>query len=206
MTFVERKTILRVGTLPILFGMILFGCAEKPMSTLDAADMALKEAREAGAPDYAPESFREAETAFQMAQEELAVQDSKFAIMRDYEGVEGMLKTVNQEAVRAKTEAVANKEKVKTEAQAAMSNAKSRVLEARVILAKAPMGKGSKADLQALNGDLQTAESMLAEVDTALGAEDFLGAKAKAQAIESLATRVHDEVVHALEKTGKAKA
>ncbi|MDT7041735.1 hypothetical protein [Candidatus Nitronereus thalassa] len=202
----KRNTVLSMGTLSILIGMLMLGCAEKPMTTLDAADMALKEARQAGAPDYAPESFREAETAYQMAQEELAIQDSKFAIMRNYESVEGMLQAVNQEALRAKTEAVANKERVKSEAQSAMTNAKSRVQEARVILAKAPMGKGSQADLQALNGDLQTAESMLVEVDGALVAEDFLGAKAKAQAIESLAIRVHDEVAHALQKTGKAKA
>ena len=202
----KRNTVFSIGTLPILFGMMVLGCAEKPMTTLDVADMALKEARQAGAQDYAPEIFREAETTFQRAQEELSIQDSKFAIMRNYESVEGMLQTVNKEAMQAKTEALTNKERVKAEAQAAINDAKSRVGEARIILAKAPMGKGSQADLQALTGDLQTAESMFAEVDTAMGAEDFLGAKAKAQAIETLAIRVHDEVAHALQKTGKAKA
>lgn len=202
----KRDILLRVGTVPILFSLMLFGCAEKPMTSMDAADQALREAREAGAQEYAPESFREAENAFQKAQEEVALQETKFALMRNYDNVQGILTIVSQEAQKAKTEATTNKERVKVEAQAAMSGAKNRVEEARMILAKAPRGKGSQADLQALTGDMQTAESMLPELEAAMGKEDFLGAKAKAQAIESLATRVYDEVVHALQKTGKAKA
>ena len=202
----KSKNVVGSWSMIVLCGLSTFGCAEKPMSTIDSATQALQEARQAGANDYAPQTFRQAENAFQKAQEELAIQESKFALLRDYDEVQGLLVTVNMEAAKAKSEALTNKELFRQEAQTAMNMAKGRIEEARVILTQAPMGKGSQADLQALKGDLKTAESMIPDLETAMVKEDFLGAKAKAQAIESLATRVHDEVAHALQKTGKAKA
>ena len=203
---VSRITIVSRAAAPLFVGLMLFGCAEKPVTLVNGASQALEEAKKAGANEYAPETLREAENIFQQAQEELAIEEDKFVWERSYTNVQGMFQKVGVEANRAKSEALTNKEQAKSEAQAVISKAKISIDEARMILAKAPMGKGSQADLQALNGDLQTAESMLPELDAAMAKEDYLGVKTKAQAIDSLAMRVHNEVAHALQKTGKGKA
>ena len=110
------------------------------------------------------------------------------------------------DAEKAVTDANIGKMQAKSEAEAAITLARTTLSEARTILAQAPKGKGTQADLQALKGDLEAADSINAELDLALGKEDYIGVKAKAQAMQNLAGRVHDQVAAAMQKIGKAKA
>ena len=208
---VERQmnaasTIIRTGTLAILCGTLVWGCAEKPVQVTDQAQQALQIAKEAGAMEYAPEDFRLAEDEYQKAQEEITTQDNAFVLMRNYDGAKTILAKVLIDAEKAKTKAEINKQQAKTDAEAAVILATSTLDDAKNLFAQAPKGKGTQADLQALQGDLQAAETTLAEIEPILAKEDFLGVKAKAESVLELATRVHEQVAHAIQKSGKAKA
>ncbi len=200
------STIIRSGTLAILCGSLVWGCAEKPAQVTDQAFQAIQAAKEAGALDYAPEDLRLAEDEYQKAQEEITTQDNAFVLMRNYDEANAILTKVVTDAGQAKTRAVANKQQAKMEAEAAVVLAKTTLAEAKNLLAQAPKGKGTQADLQALQGDLQAAETTLGEIDPIMAKEDFLGVKAKAESVLALATRVNDQVAHAMQKSGKVKA
>lgn len=149
---------MRSGTLAILCGSLVWGCAEKPAQVTDQALQAIQAAKESGALDYAPEDLRLAEDEYQKAQEEITTQDKSFVLMRNYDEANAILTKVVTDAGQAKNKAVANKQQAKLEAETAVVLAKSTLAEAKNLLAHAPKGKGTQADLQALQGDLQAAD------------------------------------------------
>ncbi|WNM63907.1 DUF4398 domain-containing protein [Candidatus Nitrospira neomarina] len=196
---------LKTGTLVLLFGTMLMACAEKPIQGTDSALQALQAAKQAGAEKYAPESLRVAEDEYQKAQEEIAAQDDTFVMTRNYDTANAILVKVVADAEKAKTEAIASRQLVKTEAEGAVVLAKTSLDEAKNQLAQAPTGKGTQADLQALRGDLQAAETTFAEIDAIMAMEDYIGVKAKAESVQALAARVNEQVAQAIQKTGKHK-
>ena len=197
--------LLKTGTLVLALGTMLMACAEKPIQGTDSALQALQAAKQAGAEKYAPESLRVAEDEYQKAQEEIAAQDDTFVMTRNYDAANAILVKVVADAEKAKTEAIASKQMVKTEAEGAVVLAKSSLEEAKNQLAQAPTGKGTQADLQALRGDLQAAETTFAEIDAIMAMEDYIGVKAKAESVQALAARVNEQVAQAIQKTGKHK-
>lgn len=197
--------LLKTGTLVLALGTMLMACAEKPIQGTDSALQSLQAAKQAGAEKYAPESLRVAEDEYQKAQEEIAAQDDTFVMTRNYDAANAILAKVVADAEKAKTEAIASKHMVKTEAEGAVVLAKTSLEEAKNQLAQAPTGKGTQADLQALRGDLQAAETTFAEIDAIMAMEDFIGVKAKAESVQTLAARVNEQVAQAIQKTGKHK-
>ncbi len=196
---------IKTGALVLLFGTMLLACAEKPIQGTDSALQALQAAKQAGAEEYAPESLRVAEDEYQKAQEEIAAQDEAFMLTRNYEVANAILVKVVADAEKAKTESIASKQLAKTKAEGAVVLAKTSLEEARNQLAHAPTGKGTQADLQALRGDLQAAETTLAEIDAIMTAEDYIGVRAKAESVQALAARVNEQVAQAIQKTVKHK-
>ena len=190
----------------VIVMLLLPACSEKPLTSLTATEQAIQEARKMGAQDYASETLKLAEDQYQKAQEEIAMQESNFALMRNYTTAEELLSKARTDAEKAVADANLGKLQAKSEAEAAIMLARTTLSEARTLLAQAPRGKGTQADLQALNGDLEAADSINAELELALGKEDYLGVKAKAQAMQNLSARVHDQVAAAIQKVGKAKA
>lgn len=186
--------------------LMLSACNEKPVTSLASTEAAIQEARRMGAQDYASEGLKLAEDQYQKAQEEIAMQENSFSVMRDYKASEELLLKARMEAEKAVSDTNLRKVQAKTEAEAAVTLARNTLSEARTLLAQAPKGKGTQADLQALKGDLEAADSINADLDLALGKEDYLGVKAKAEAMRNLSVRVHDQVTTAMQKAGKAKA
>lgn len=196
---------LKTGILVLLFGTMLMACAEKPIQGTDSALQALQAAKQAGAEKYASESLRVAEDEYQKAQEEIAAQDDTFVMTRNYDAANAILVKVVADAEKAKTEAIASRQLLKTEAEGAVVLAKTSLEEAKNQLAQAPTGKGTQADLQALRGDLQAAETTFAEIEAIMAMEDYIGVKAKAESVQTLAARVNEQVAQAIQKTGKHK-
>ncbi|MDR4459539.1 MAG: DUF4398 domain-containing protein [Nitrospirales bacterium] len=197
--------LLKRGAVALLFGTMLIACAEKPIQGTDSALQALQAAKQAGAAEYAPESLRVAEDEYQKAQEEITAQDDTFVMTRNYDVASAILVKVIADAEKAKTEAITSKQALKSGAEGAVVLAKTSLEEAKNQLAQAPTGKGTQADLQALRGDLQAAETTLAEIDAIMAMEDYIGVKAKAESVQALASRVNEQVAQAIQKTGKHK-
>ncbi|MEW6542687.1 MAG: hypothetical protein AB1411_03655 [Nitrospirota bacterium] len=191
------------GALAPLF-VLAVGCAQAPTEKLAAAEKAVNEARTAGAPAYLAEDFAKLEGALNSAKKEIADQDAKFALVRDYGKAEELLASVQTDAGRVTTEAGKKKEEAKAAAAQAQQAAQESVKKTQELVAKAPAGK-DRAALEAIKADAAGLAASLAEVQKAIDAEDYLAAQAKAKAIQEKSQAVSAEVEKALAKVSAAK-
>jgi len=192
------KTFLTVVTL--LFTLALMaGCAKVPQEVLDSAKAAVEAARAEGADRYLPELFSAAQDSLNAATAEIAAQESKFALTRNYDRATALLNAALTAANSAKDGVAAKKEEVKAEAQNLLTSAQAAVEETKKLLAKAPKGKDEKAALVQHASDLSTAESELAQVPNLLSSNDFLSARDKANAVLETVNRVKSALQDAIE-------
>jgi hypothetical protein len=187
------------------FLIVLVGCDKPPDSELTAAKNALEEARNAGAADYVAEEVKAVQDDLQKAQEEITAQETKISLARNYDKARELLGKAKAEAEKAKTDAVSAKEKAKGEAETGFKEAQAALGQAKVLLAQVPTGKGSKRDIEALKGVVQTAEAMLLNIKTALDHGDYVDARAKEQSVKEKAAAAIEQVKHAMEKTRKGR-
>jgi len=156
------------------------GCSKPPQMDIDAAKVALDGARSAEAGTYAEDSLRSAEDAMAQLDQELKVQEEKFALFRSYKKSTELATSAKAAGEKAQTDAKAGKEQKKGEAEAAISEAKTSLEATKAALDAAPKGKGTQADLAAMKADLEGGASVIAEAESAFNAEKYIDAKAKA--------------------------
>jgi hypothetical protein len=80
-------------------------------------------------------------------------QDAKFVLTRSYTDATRLTTTASDAASKAVNEAEERKQAAQTEASTLLVDARATVQEAETALNGAPKGKGSKADLDALQSD-----------------------------------------------------
>lgn len=197
------KRLLVFALAPLL--LLAVGCAKAPTEKLAAADKAVSDARAAGAPTYVAEDFAKLEGMLNNAKKEIAEQDARLAFVRDYEKAEGLLTSVQADAGRVTADAGKKKEEAKAAAVQAQQAAQEAVKTTQGLVAKAPVGK-DRAALEAIKADAKGLATSLSEVQTAIDAGDYLGAQAKAKAIQEKSQSVAAEIQSALAKVGGAKA
>jgi hypothetical protein len=187
--------------------MGLVACAKPPQVEIDAAKAALETAKTAEVDIYAPDSLKAAEDAINAVQAEVDAQAAKFALFRSYEKTKELVAAAKAAADKAKTDADTMKEQVKNEATQLLETAKAELIAAEDLMKKAPKGKGSKADIEALKGDLATVQPMIDDAQASFTANKFMDAKNKAMAAKDKATSVKDAINNAIEmaKAGKKK-
>jgi len=177
----------------------LIACAKPPQAEIDGAKAALQTAKSAEADIYAPDSLKAAEDAINAVQAEVDAQAAKFALFRSYEKTKELVNTAKAAADKAKTDADTMKEQVKNEATQLIETAKAELLAAGELMKKAPKGKGSKQDIDALKGDLATVQPMIDDAQASFDAAKYMDAKNKAMAAKDKATSVKDAINNAIE-------
>ncbi|MDQ7786518.1 MAG: hypothetical protein RDU01_02835 [Thermodesulfovibrionales bacterium] len=188
----------------VLAVLLVAGCAKQPTEDIKAAQVSVDAVVAEGAQKYAPEDAKLITEAMNAAMEEIKVQDGK--TMKNYGKAKEMLAKVKTDAETLKSNLPMKKEQAKNTALATQETAKTAVQEAKILLAKAPKGKGSKADIEALKADVKGLEDSLAEVQAAMDGEDYGAAIEKANSIKEKAGEVSAQVTQAMEKVGaKAK-
>ena len=195
----KRNIILLLG----LTVLVLGGCASRPDADIAAANEALGAAKVAEAEMYAPEEFAKASDSLKEAQAEIATQDEKFALTRSYEKAVEILNRVKAEAQQAGDAANANREQVKGEAESAQATITALLTETRDMLANAPKGKGTKADLEALAADLSAAETSFGEASQMLADGKFLQARDQFQGVSDKITAIKTEIETAIATKGR---
>ena len=184
----------------------LLACAKPPQADIDAAKAALDAAKAAEADIYAPDALRAAEDSLNAIQTEVDAQAAKFALFRSYEKTKELVAAAKAAAEKTTTEANAMKETVKNEATALLTDAATELTAAQELLAKAPKGKGSKADIEALKGDLDAIQPMIDGAQASFDAGKYMDAKNGAQAAKDKAIYVKDAINAAIELAkGKRK-
>ena len=186
---------MRYSFVPVLvLSAALAGCAQSPVAEIDGAKQALDRARDAQAPDYAPEAWTAANDAQARLDAELDAQKNKNALFRSYGKAKELATEVKSSAERATELASTGKEKAKTEAATLMSQARDEHALAEKALESAPKGKGTEADLASLKGNVTTIDGTLEEMQKAFDAGDFIGAKTKAQAAIDASREIVKEI------------
>jgi hypothetical protein len=188
------KSVLRYS-IPGLVLVLIFvvGCSKPPTEELNAA----KSAVDAVAPEaskYAAEDVKKLNDDLQAAQNEISA--------KNYKNAKEILVKVKADAETLKTTLPQRKEQAKNNAIAAQDVAKTAVADAKALLAKAPKGKGSKADIEAMKADIKGLEELLPEVQRLIDTENYAVATEKANAFKEKAAAVSDQINQALEKVG----
>lgn len=168
------------------------GCASPPKADIDAATAALEQATAAGAGEYAAASLQAVQDAKAALDAELTAQEGKW--FASYDKAKELATAAKAAGEKAVADAAAAKEQAKAEATTGIADAKTLLAEAQALLDKAPKGKGTAADLEAMKADLVNAGTAITEAEASLGAERFLDAKAKVEAAKAAATTVKDAI------------
>jgi hypothetical protein len=191
----------------MIFGMLAIllsgGCAKKPAEDINAAKSAVDALTAEGADKYAGEEMKMINDDLNAAMDEVKTQDSK--VMKNYSKAKDMLEKVKTDAEALKEKLPVKKEEAKNNALSSEEAAKTAVNEAKALLAKAPKGKGSRADIEALKADVKGLEESLAEVNSAIENEDYSSAIEKADSIREKSADVSSQIQQAMEKKSGAK-
>ena len=178
-------------------------CGKPPQQEIDAAKAALDAAKSAQADKWASTDYQTAESSLSAAQLEVDAQAQKW--FKNYDKAKELMNTAKADAEKAATAAVANKETAKNEATTAIADATTALEAAKTALAGAPKGKDTKADLELFKQDLEGLAATLTEAQTAMGTEDYMGAKDKANSIKEKATSISDQIAQAAAKRAGGK-
>lgn len=182
-----------------IFVVSLFSsCAKQPTQAIDAAKAAIEAATKEGATVYAADELKKLNDDLQAAMDEVSTQGKKF--LKKFGTAKEMLTKVQADADALKATIPAKIEAAKSAAVQAQTEAKAALDEAKALLEKAPMGKGTKADIMAMKADLAGLETSYAEIQTAIDGADYFGASSKAATIKEKATVISDQVKAAIEK------
>ena len=183
----------------IAIALIAVACGSSvPQADVDAANAALETASADDASVYAPEAYTAAQDAKNALDAEMKAQAGSFSAFRSYTKATELAASAKSAAEKAGQEAAAGKEAARNDATTIIADARTTLTEARALLSKAPRGKGTQADLAALNADLLGAEMMLAQAETELGAGRYNEAKVKAEASKTASAGVATAVQGAM--------
>jgi hypothetical protein len=178
------------------------GCAQPPADQINAAEQAVRDAQQSGAATYAANDYAKVEGLLTAMKQEVADQDAKFALLRDYGKAEQLAATTKAEAERVKADASKKMEEAKFAATQAQHGAEAAVQSTLELVSRAPAGK-DRAALESIKTDAQALKASLNDVQLMLDKSDYLGAQTKAKAIREKAEAVSHEIQTALAKIGK---
>lgn len=186
--------------LTMIAGIVLVGCQQAPIEQVSAVQQGLENARDAEAEKYAPEAFAAAQEKFNQAAQEISAQDEKFALTRSYAQPEQLLQESLGQLKAAQDEAIANKAKVKVEVETLTTETEAAIVAAQEALTKAPRGKDTQVELEAMRADLDAATNAVAQARGMYAAEDYLAAKASLTQTKQKAEGISTEIGMAAEK------
>jgi hypothetical protein len=198
-----NKTTLRLTFLAVLCiaaSLLISGCASAPTEEINATKAAVTSAQTDDIRTYAPEALKAAEDTLAKATGEVQTQEAKSGFSRDYKAASELLKQAKDAAAKAHADAQANKAKTKADAEALIAGLATQLADAKKALATAPKGKDTKAELEALQNDLKSADEAAAAASTAISQEKFMDALGQAKAAKAKADGVIEQVTAAKEK------
>lgn len=191
----------RIAVVFAVFALLVFiGCAKPPEQEIQKANSAMDAAKAAEAEEYVPESFQAAMDTLNAANAAKTEADGKFALFRSYSKAKALYVSAEALANKAAQDAAAEKERVKQEVSGLLTQAKAELDSANAALAKAPKGKGSKADIELIKNDLAAAQASFDDGNNDFNAGKYKIAKAKVEAAIQKAQAVKTEIEQAKAK------
>lgn len=189
--------------LSLALAATLSACGKQPTAEIDGARAAIDAAVADGAEKFTADDLKAVNDQMAAAMEEIKTQDGK--MFKNYGKAKEALVKVKADAEALKAKIVTVKEEQKNAAATALQEATAAVAEAKAMLATAPVGKGSLADIEMMKADVAGLETALTEVQPLIDSEDFAAASEKATAVKTKALSVSEEIKVAQEKAAAAK-
>jgi hypothetical protein len=180
--------------------VISVGCAKAPEELVTMTRSVIDSVQVAEVEKYAPEAYKAAKDSLAAAMAEIETQNAKFALTRKYNKAEVQLKTAADLARSAAEQAVANKARIKAEAEDMMAQMTAAIAEAKTLIDQAPRGKEGRAALELIKSDVAALEMTATEVSAAMAKEDFIGAREMARAALEKIQAINTELKTAIEK------
>jgi hypothetical protein len=174
--------------------LLFFACASAPKEEIAATQTAIQAAQTDDVRTYAEESLKDATDTMAKATAEVQTQDEKFALSRDYKAASDLLKQAKEKAAKAVTDAQANKAKAKADADVLITSLAPMLADAKKALATAPRGKDTKAELEAMQSDLKSAEEALTAATQAMSQEKYKDALGQANTAKAKAGGIIEQV------------
>ena len=182
---------------------LIVGCSKPPEAEMQKATSSMEAAKAAEAETYVPDSFNAANDTMNAANAAKQEQDSKFALFRSYGKAKEMYVKADEMFTNVASEAAAEKEKVKTQVQAQLAEAKAVLDSAAMELKKAPRGKGAKADIALIQADLDAANTQYTDAENMFNNGKYHDAQGAVGAVVQKAHSVMDQITAA--RANKAK-
>jgi hypothetical protein len=195
----SKKSFLMIAGLAMM--VFAAGCGKQPVEDITAAKSAVDALVAEGADKYATEELKLANDDLSAAMAEVKAQDEK--TFKNYDKAKELLAKAKAAADTAKADVPAKKEQAKAAATAAQEAAKTAVDEATSLLAKAPKGKGTQADIEAMKADVAGLEQSLTEVQSLIDGGDYNAAAEKANPIKDKAAELSAQITEAMAKVAK---
>jgi multidrug resistance efflux pump len=184
--------------------LLMVGCAKAPEQEIQTAKAAMDVATSAEAEAYASDAYRMAMDTLNAAEAAKQAADAKFSLFRSYGKSKELYARAEVLAKEAQATAESEKELVKVEAADMLTQAKQALDDATAALAKAPRGKGSKADIELIKNDLTAASAKYDEAKTDFDAGKYAAARTKLEAVMQKAQSLSEEIAKAAsKKTGR---
>jgi hypothetical protein len=204
----NRKTNLRNRLIGLsVAALVVAGCGKLTEEVRTSAQTAMDEAKAAGAEMYAAPEMNAAMDSLSAAQAEIANQDGKFALFRNYKEAERKLGVAQGLAATAKQTAAVNKEKARVEAEALFTQVGAMVDSTRALMTRAPSDKEGKKIIEAITTDLEGIAATLPEVRAMIDKQDYRGAAQMARGSMQRLEGINKEIQDAIDrKMGKKPA
>jgi hypothetical protein len=185
----------------ILSAFLVTGCAKAPEQEITNAKAQIEAATTADAQTYAADELAKLNSDLNAALEEVKVQDEKW--FGNFDKAKEMLAAIKTSSDNVTAVSAQRKEEAKQAAIAAQAEAVAAIEAAKALLAQAPKGKETKAEIEMLNADLTGAEESLAGIQTSIDQEKYAEAKDSANLIKEKAASVSSQVQAAIDKKKK---
>ncbi len=146
--------------------LVITGCAKPPQAQIDQARQALQVAQAANAQTYAPDAWAKAQSAMNQLEQELAAQQKKLSLFRNYGKVTSLAAQVITAASQAATQAQNRVAELRDTVTKAIADLRSSLASARAQLAKVPATAVDKRSLTAtLDGASKAIDTAKSQLD-----------------------------------------
>ncbi|MFA6126076.1 MAG: hypothetical protein WC699_02125 [Bacteroidales bacterium] len=184
--------------------LVFASCQKYPQAEVDAANAAVEAARTAQANLYVSGEFNALQDSLNTVL--AAVEKEKSKLFKNYKDEVAKLTATSEMAKTVAANAVAKKEQMKQEVTATLGEISVLMTANKEMLAKAPKGKEGKAAMEAIQADLTTIETQVAEVNNKFASDDIIGALNQAKSLKDKATSINTELTDVMSKVkGKKK-
>jgi hypothetical protein len=183
-------SIVLTGTCVLTF---LSGCAKAPDQEIAAAKAAFTAATNAEADKYMANNFANLQSAMEKADGEVANQNRKSALSRNYKRALVLLKNVTDLAGQISAEAPAAKEEMRRQVEQSLTLTQTKIKETRAELKKSSRSRDKK-EIAKLMADLDQADTALLEATADFKAGIILEAQKKLSDSQRLIKKSSDKL------------